>query len=64
LKKTGRVFAIPNRISIGDISALFSTVVLYFFPIDVFKTTPQACDFTVPAWSPSRAKVACRHQKD
>jgi len=39
-------------------------VVLYFFPIDVLKTTPQACDFTVPVWSPSRAKVACGHQKD
>ena len=37
---------------------------LYFFPIDVLKTTPQACDFTVPVWSPSRAKVACGHQKD
>jgi hypothetical protein len=36
--------------------------VLYFFPIDVFKTTPQACDFTVPVWSPSRAKVACGRQ--
>jgi len=46
------------------IPALFYTVVLYFFSIDVFKTTPQACDFTVPVWSPSRAKVACAHQKD
>jgi hypothetical protein len=64
LKKAGGVCADPSCISIGDISALFSTVVLYFFSIDVFKTTPQGCDFTVPIWSPSRAKVACGHQKD
>ena len=40
------------------------SVVLYFIPLDVFKNTPQACDFAVPVWSPSRAKVACGHQKD
>jgi hypothetical protein len=35
-----------------------------FFSVDVFKIIPKACDFTVPTWDSSRAKVAFGHQKD